>query len=997
MKFSFFKTVRMHLLLLVLISILPALGIIIYSGIERSTHAIDMARSEALRVVQDLAHDHEGAVESTRQFLMTLAKVPEIRNLQKGGSNQLLEELQKQNLLYGNIFVTNAQGILVSSSAAPLSPAPISLASGKFFQDVVRTKDFSVGEYAVCPALSRPVLHFAYPLLDTGNRFIGAVAVSLDLARYARIFFIDRLSQGSTLTFCDRKGTLLFRNPPAQDNKTAKTERPEIFSLMSIQPKEGIFPYIGQDGVRRLNAYEKFHLSTMSPPYLFMRVSIPEKKALLPAKKFIIVNVMLLGGAFAIALISAWFLGNTIIVKRLNKLVEASRRLGQGDLKTRTGLDYKNDELGHLARVFDEMAEALEIKNAEREKAEKAIQSERQRFQTLADNAPFGMILIDKMWTFTYLNPRFKELFGYDLPDIPNGKTWLQKAFPNPGYRRDVFANWKNDFKEDQPGQKRSKIYTVTSKEGLQKETSFTSVMLNTGEIVMSCEDITEQKRVEKALQESEAKYRNVVENSLVGICIIQDDLLRFVNKGFCEIFGYDCEEIVDKKHPLFIVHPEDKKRVQENIEKRVGGEIEILEYEFRAFRKDGKAITIKSFGSSMVYKGRRAATGVLLDITREKTLETQLHQAQKMEAIGTLAGGVAHDFNNLLMTILGYTALMLLETDPEDPNYEKLKIIERQVQSGAELTRQLLGFARRGRYEIKTTDLNKLLVRSSELFGRTKKEISIHKKLEKDLWTVEVDRGQMEQVLLNLFVNAWQAMPGGGELYLETGNILVDDSQAQFLAIKPGNYVKVSITDNGLGMDEATRQRIFEPFFTTKEMGRGTGLGLASAYGVIKNHGGTINVYSEKMKGTTFSLYLPASGKTVIEEKESSDTLLTGTETILLVDDQEEILHVGKALLQRLGYTVLLAKSGEEALVVYQKNKERIDLVILDMVMPVMSGGEVYKMLKGLNPLLKAILSSGYSLNGQAARIMEDGCNGFIQKPFHVVELSKKIREVLG
>jgi two-component system cell cycle sensor histidine kinase/response regulator CckA len=230
------------------------------------------------------------------------------------------------------------------------------------------------------------------------------------------------------------------------------------------------------------------------------------------------------------------------------------------------------------------------------------------------------------------------------------------------------------------------------------------------------------------------------------------------------------------------------------------------------------------------------------------------------MEAIGTLAGGIAHDFNNLLMGIQGYAELTLLDLDPSHPHYERLRRIEAQVQSGADLTKQLLGFARGGRYEVKPADMNDILEKSSSMFGRTQKEISIHRKFGRDLWSVEVDREQMEQVLMNLYMNASQAMPAGGEICLETENVLLNDEKAISCAVRPGKYVKISVTDTGTGMDEKTKERIFDPFFTTKGMGRGTGLGLATVYGIIKGHGGAINVYSEPGHGTTFDIYLPAS-----------------------------------------------------------------------------------------------------------------------------------------
>ncbi len=381
------------------------------------------------------------------------------------------------------------------------------------------------------------------------------------------------------------------------------------------------------------------------------------------------------------------------------------------------------------------------------------------------------------------------------------------------------------------------------------------------------------------------------------------------------------------------------------------------------------------------------------------KRLETQLLQAQKMEAIGTMAGGIAHDFNNLLMGILGNVSLILSEMNASDPHYVELQNIGKYVHNGVDLTRQLLGFARRGKYEVTPTDLNSIIKKSAKMFGHTRKEITIHGKYEPNLWVVEVDRGQIEQVLVNLFVNAWQAMPGGGYIYLQTENVILDENNVKPYGLQPGNYVKISITDNGSGMDEETRQRIFEPFFTTRERGRGTGLGLASVYGIIVNHRGSIQVYSEKGKGTTFSIYLPVSDKEVVKEKKLPklpENYLQGKETILLVDDEEMICDVGEKILKRLGYSTLVAGSGQEAVATYKKNKQAIDMVILDMIMPGLGGGETYKMLKKINPGIKVLLSSGYSVDGQAAEILEYGCSGFIQKPFKMQDLAQKIRSIL-
>ncbi|MCE5264603.1 MAG: PAS domain S-box protein [Deltaproteobacteria bacterium] len=377
--------------------------------------------------------------------------------------------------------------------------------------------------------------------------------------------------------------------------------------------------------------------------------------------------------------------------------------------------------------------------------------------------------------------------------------------------------------------------------------------------------------------------------------------------------------------------------------------------------------------------------------------MQAKLLQSEKLEAIGTLAGGIAHDFNNLLMGIEGYASLMLLELDPAHPHYERLKRIEEQVQSGADLTRQLLGFARGGRYEVKPADMNEILEKSSAMFGRTRKEITIQRKLDKDLRTVEVDRSQMVQVLMNLYVNAWQAMPGGGEICLETENVILTDEEALSYSVAPGEYVKITVTDTGTGMDEKTKARIFDPFFTTKEMGRGTGLGLATVYGIIKGHKGTIDVMSEPGRGTTFSIYLPASEKAVVKEKREARPLTRGKETILLADDEKTVLEVSREMLEFLGYRVYAVGSGQEAVAVYLEKQREIDLVILDMIMPGISGGETFDRLRRIDPAVKVLLASGYSINGEAKTIMDRGCNGFIQKPFQMEGLSRKIREIAG
>ena len=504
-----------------------------------------------------------------------------------------------------------------------------------------------------------------------------------------------------------------------------------------------------------------------------------------------------------------------------------------------------------------------------------------------------------------------------------------------------------------------------------------------------------DKKLDEAALRISEEKYRLLVENANDAIFIIQDQKVKFPNPKAIEL-GHQIGVDLRKVPFINYIHPEDRQMVIERHSKRLKGEKVPDTYSFRLMNRDGEELWAELNAVLVNWEGKPATLNFLRDITLQKQFETQLQQFRRLEALGTLAGGIAHDFNNLLMGIQGRTSLMMMNNDFSQVHYEDLKGIEDIVKSGVDLTKQLLGFGRKGKYEAKPTDLSKLVHTSSQMFGRTKKEIKIHAKYQKDIWAAEVDRGQIEQVLLNLYVNAWQAMPGGGELYLQTENVTLDENYTNPYEVKPGRYVKISVNDTGVGMDEATKERIFEPFFTTKEMGRGMGLGLASAYGIIKNHEGILNVYSKRGEGTTFTICLPACEKKIIDEKKPLEGIIRGTETVLLVDDEDIIVDIGKKNLEKLGYKAMTARNGKEAVELYKKNQGNIDIVVLDMIMPEMGGAETYDKLREINPDIKVILSSGYSIEGQASEILKRGCDGFIQKPFRMKQLSRKINEVL-
>ncbi|MCJ8501052.1 hybrid sensor histidine kinase/response regulator [Desulfatitalea alkaliphila] len=515
--------------------------------------------------------------------------------------------------------------------------------------------------------------------------------------------------------------------------------------------------------------------------------------------------------------------------------------------------------------------------------------------------------------------------------------------------------------------------------------------------IVEHWRDITDLKRSEMSLMESEEKYRTLVENANEAIFIFQDGRFVFSNRRAREMARRLGLQALRK--PLHrLIHPPDKAHDDDYYALRLNGrDPKPAALSFRLVDADDELIWVELNTVNITWQQRPATLNFLRDITQSKLLERRFQEAQRMDSLGTLAGGIAHDFNNLLMGIQGNASLMWLEVEDNPSLTEKLKNIEDCVDSGSRLTKQLLGFARGGKYVVKPMDMNQVLRHSAEMFGRTRKAIKVHGNYQSNLWTVMADRSQIEQVLVNLYLNAWQAMQGTGNLYLSTNNVVLEEAFVAPFEVPPGRYVRVNVTDTGAGMDELTQRRIFEPFFTTHEPGRGTGLGLASVFGIIKNHSGIITVQSRPGMGTTFELFLPASDQAPGSDALSLQSVETGSETILLVDDEDYIIDVARLMLEGLGYRLLVADHGRTAIDLFTEHQASIDLVVLDMVMPDLDGEAVFKALRAINPDIKVLFASGYYLMDQADELLRQGHTDFLQKPFNMHQLSVKIRRMLG
>ncbi len=618
----------------------------------------------------------------------------------------------------------------------------------------------------------------------------------------------------------------------------------------------------------------------------------------------------------------------------------------------------------------------------------------RQRFlEAVLYQAPDAIVTMDEKHRVIDWNPGAVEMFGYlphevigkSLDDLVAGKDRIEEARQKTS--RVLSGRRVEPFETVRYRKDGSPVRVIAGGFPIIIDGSLVGV-------VAVYTDISARVKAEKALQQSEARFRALVEKLPLGILLVsEDNRCLYCNPFIEERFGYSVDEYpyIDSMMAKAIPDEQYRKKVQAMWEEdmQLAAEEKAKQRTVKIHCTDGTPRQVQTMLIGLESGDRFL---VCEDVTDKLKLERQFQQAQRFEAIGTLAGGIAHDFNNLLMGIQGYASLVKMDLDRDHPHRKQLQAIEDYVRSAADLTGKLLGLAKGGKYEVKPHDVNRLLADSTVIFSRTRKEVRCHQRLCQQPLVAEVDKSQIQQVFLNILVNAWQAMPEGGDIYLATSRAVMKKEEIRIHNLPAGDYAKVSIVDTGIGMKEDIRRRIFDPFFTTKTKGRGTGLGLASAYGIVKNHGGTITVYSEPGKGSSFHIYLPLSADKPDDDKSSEPEIATGTGTILLVDDEDMILGVGSKMLERLGFTVITAKRGQDAIKILTQKEQNIDLVILDLVMPDMDGGKVFDEIRRLHPDMPILLSSGYSIDGQARSILQRGCNGFIQKPFTISELSEKI-----
>ncbi len=636
----------------------------------------------------------------------------------------------------------------------------------------------------------------------------------------------------------------------------------------------------------------------------------------------------------------------------------------------------------------------------EAKKAEEEIKRLKEFNEGIVQNMTEGIVVTNAEGRHTFVNYAAARMLGYS-PDELVGKHWTT-IVPSDSQPMVRAADERR-----KRGQSDQYDLELVHMDGTRLPVlASASPCFENGEFAGTLAvfaNIAELKRTEQALRESDQRFRQVAENAEEWIWEVDTDgLYTYASPVVEKILGYRAEEIVGRKHFYDLFHPEDKEELQGAALEAVSRKESFREFINRNMHKNGRPVWLSTSASPILdEKGNLLGyRGADSDITERKRLEQHLRQAAKMEAIGHLAGGIAHDFNNLLTGILGYANMLRLESDKDSSTHEAAETIEKSARRMAELTAQLLGFARKGKYRIVPVDLHETIREVVRMLGRTvDKNIQLMLAFQAENATTMGDPAQMEQIFLNLAINARDSMPDGGTMTFSTEIVELDDEYSlAHPGTAPDRRLLVAVTDTGSGIPKYDIGHVFEPFFTTKEKGRGTGMGLAMVYGIVKNHGGNIQAYSEVGHGTAFKVYLPlADAEGILLGGEKQDRICRGVGNILVVDDEEVVRNVASEMLFKLGYEVVTTSSGQDAVDYYRKHGDLVDLVIIDLIMPGMGGQECFRELKCIDPHVRAVLSTGYGMDRRVRDIVNEGMIGFVQKPYQMIELGKRLHEFLA
>jgi two-component system, cell cycle sensor histidine kinase and response regulator CckA len=992
-------SIRAHLLLMALIVAVPATGSIIYLSVKFRQQAIDDAIAESKRFGDSIAHEQNQLTASSEQLMSVLAQLPEVKEHNAVRAQKIFSDVLKMNPQYLNISVADRAGVVWASA---IDTKPVSMSDRRYFKNALATGGLSSGEYIVSRVASAPTINFCSPFKDSHGAIDRAMIVAFRLDRFSQIVDMTQNKKFSYSIF-DHSGTVL--NLSTNPAKIGQKDDPRLFAMMQGPSPKGAYVGPGLDGQKRFITYRKLFLKNELSPYMYIRTGIPFDIVVAQANRVLFNNLVSFLSGLALIFLLAWLVGKRSIVDRILLLQAASRRLAGGDLQVRIPDCAAGGELGDLGTAFNDMARHLEGRESERNRAETALRKSEQQFQLMFRTHSAVMLLVDPdTGDIVDANLSAERFYGYPRDTLLSMKIEQINTLS----REEIHANL-----QDIKAGKRSYFefqHKVAGGGLLTVEVHSSPIVMQGVSLNFSIiHDITARKLAEEGRQQHLHFIQELLRNSPVGIRVFDgaSGNCMLANQASADFAGGTIETM-------------QRQNFRELSSWKTSGLLEIAE----AVLADGRTRTpvidmttsfskeasIAYIVSRFVVKDKPNLLVVGRDIFLEKQLvdknrkiEEQMLHVQKLESLGVLAGGIAHDFNNILLAILGNAELAMLRLSSGSPVYLNLQQIEKAALRAADLARQMLAYSGKGQFVIGPLQINALVTEMNDILAVSiSKKVAIRLNLSENLPVFEGDATQIRQIVMNLVINASEAIgPDDGEIAITTG---VRHCDQAFLAriwlydqLEPGCYLLFTVADTGCGMNPDTLAKLFDPFFTTKFTGRG--LGMAAVLGIVRGHHGAITVDSEPGRGTRFQVFLPASlqGSATPTPEPIELPLSMGSGCVLLVDDEEMILALGKSMLEQLGYIVLTAGNGIEALEAFALHRADIVCVILDLTMPLLDGEQTYRELRHRDPLVRVIMSSGFNEQEVAGKFVGSRPAGFLQKPYKLEELSRMLRVTMG
>ncbi|MCE5335634.1 MAG: PAS domain S-box protein [Desulfobacteraceae bacterium] len=1043
MKIPFWAawSIRIKFFLVIFTIFLPACGIMIASSLERRDREIAKARENALLLVQSLAVQQDQFVMSARLMLSALAQAPAVQRLDSEACNRHFREICERHPVFSVIALVTPDGNLLASSV-PFT-GTLDMSDRKHVREVIQTRDFSAGEFILGRTLRFQSINYASPVMDSANNLIGIVVAGFRLDAFRQFVSNVRLTEGFALTITDHAGVLLFRYP-AEEVYVPGTPIPaDVFAIMSSDTSMGISEMKDASGAEQLYAYKQSRLRSDSKPYLYMCVGMPSQGIIDQANFQLLRNLIFLALAALMSMALAWVVGYLGFLRPIACLALTAQGFGRGERGIRTGLPHTPDEIGQLAHSFDEMASLVEEHEAEHHEVLQALLESEEKYRNLVEATGAGYAVVDKQGSIKDANAEYARLSGHRAVEEVLGRNIAEWSAPLPVQEGEATAQVCG-LSRKQEVEYRGADGQVTA-----VEIHASPIQTEGGEIILLlCRDITERRRTEEALQRSydemeikvaertaelseanEQLRSEIAERSKVELAlrdserqfreladflpqsVFEVDLdyyFTFLNRAAYAALGYTPEDFEKGLKWLDVVAPEDCKKLRSYLPRIIGGEI-IEYFEVTAMKKDGTRFPAAVYPSAKLSPEMAVGIrGIAVNLTEQKKVEGEYLQAQKLESLEILAGGVAHDFNNLLGIILG-NANLLEDSVQSGGNGDRRSAriqnhadqIQKACLQAANLTREFLILSKSGVPQKAVQQVGDILedVVNLALSGSN---VQARFHMERGLWETEYDPLQIRRVVMNVVSNAREAMPKGGTIDVYASNV---ELAAPVDNLAQGRYVRISFEDHGMGISPEHLPKIFDPYFSTKQRGvqKGMGLGLTVAYSIVKRHGGHIGLESRKGSGAIFHVYLPAyESKPEEDRRPAKERSPVGPRPNVLVMDDDEMFRttLGK-MLAYFSCDVSFAAEGSEAVELFVKSRSEgrpFDVLLLDLTIKGgMGGEETLQAILAIDPTARAIVSSGYSDDPVISHFKDFGFMDALVKPYSIAQLGRALRAVCG